>query len=881
MDLCANFCRGYERVGGAMIASCCRWLKLKAVFRRPVGLPKSTGSRVRLSTWMAVMALPVLVVGCGGGAKSTEDLLQPPSNLTYPQTSISATVGIAITTITPTVSGTVSSYSITPALPAGLAISSSSGAISGTPTAASAKASYTVTALNSAGSTTALVSITVAVAAPSNLVYPQTAISATVGKAITPDVPTVDGTVESYSIAPALPAGLTIDGSTGAISGTPTAVSAKNTYTVTASNSTGSTTADVTITVASGSTAILELGHTTGILSVRVSSDRALTEDIDGHWNLWDYGTGKILASGDGALTTPGINQRPFADDAHRIDLAGDLAGVETASEVEVFSAATGQELFTVPGATWFKLAVDGSYICTGSTSGLTVWSAAGLQEFTRTGNYYPAKVFAAPGQVQVALGPAGSTVIETDSVPSGDSTVSASFSGAFNTWFNDGRRFLTNLGNTVWVYSSSGVQQSVMNLNSVTGLTGQGDWIWSVGAWDSGSSDYPISVYAVGNATPVATYAAGVLDSIAPSGSFFAILRYEASTMQVIDLSGASPAATDHHLPDAAFQPEAFGAYSSSQWMVGNVTGVVLDGASLSGTARYFGYGSATGIAGSPSSIAVATSAGSILLFDATGAMQQESIKFLSGKLAMSADGAVLAASASGRFSQYVPDRSLNTYSLPSGALLSSIPYDVNSTTPVLTDFSLSASGQTLGQVLEDTSSGSSREVTGIDGSPVIWSDTGTQDPLVLSPDGTNFAAAGEDTLTAAGYVPTATLWTNGTLVTAIQATPEGWVDNTHLLAATYLQKDVLSERKYTGSNVYDPTGKLITTLPSSFPAIPNPHITSDGLVYDPLTNAVYSPSTGAAVWSGPSQKLNPQGAVAGSNIVYVNGHTVYVSTY
>src|SRR5689334_1840828 len=53
--------------------------------------------------------------------------------------------------------------------------------------------------------------------APSALSYssPQ---SYTVGTAITALMPTVTGTVTTYAVSPALPAGLAIDGTTGAIS---------------------------------------------------------------------------------------------------------------------------------------------------------------------------------------------------------------------------------------------------------------------------------------------------------------------------------------------------------------------------------------------------------------------------------------------------------------------------------------------------------------------------------------------------------------------------------------------------------------------------------------------------------------------------------------
>jgi beta-glucosidase len=84
--------------------------------------------------------------------------------------------------------------------------------------------------------------------APSNLSYAQADIVATVGTAITPDVPTVTGTVASWSVNPALPGGLALDAA-GAIAGTPTAESAATTYTVTASNSAGAATASVRVTV--------------------------------------------------------------------------------------------------------------------------------------------------------------------------------------------------------------------------------------------------------------------------------------------------------------------------------------------------------------------------------------------------------------------------------------------------------------------------------------------------------------------------------------------------------------------------------------------------------------------------------------------------------
>jgi hypothetical protein len=61
--------------------------------------------------------------------------------------------------------------------------------------------------------------------------------------------PTVTGTITNYTISPALPSGLSINGTSGIISGTPNATSPQTTYVVTASNAGGSISANVIITV--------------------------------------------------------------------------------------------------------------------------------------------------------------------------------------------------------------------------------------------------------------------------------------------------------------------------------------------------------------------------------------------------------------------------------------------------------------------------------------------------------------------------------------------------------------------------------------------------------------------------------------------------------
>lgn len=107
-----------------------------------------SAERRGLRSSLAMLAC-ALLVACGGD--SSPPPLPAPTGLAYPETG-TWVVGQAITPLTPTVSGTVSSFSVTPALPAGLALDTTSGALTGTPTTPTANATYVITAANSSGS---------------------------------------------------------------------------------------------------------------------------------------------------------------------------------------------------------------------------------------------------------------------------------------------------------------------------------------------------------------------------------------------------------------------------------------------------------------------------------------------------------------------------------------------------------------------------------------------------------------------------------------------------------------------------------------------------------------------------------------------------------
>lgn len=187
-----------------------------------------------------------------------------PSSISYNSPNIIATINSEITTRTPSYSGeTPTSWSISPALPTGISLDTSTGLITGTPTTLSASNSYTVTATNAGGSGTAGITVRVNDIAPSSLSYAVTSATYVPNVAITANSPTISGgSVVTWSVSPSLPTGLGLNASTGVISGTPTATKAATLYTITATNSGGSTTAQVTIAVSLAAPTNISYGQT-------------------------------------------------------------------------------------------------------------------------------------------------------------------------------------------------------------------------------------------------------------------------------------------------------------------------------------------------------------------------------------------------------------------------------------------------------------------------------------------------------------------------------------------------------------------------------------------------------------------------------------------
>ena len=170
--------------------------------------------------------------------------------ISYSGSSFIFNSGNSISSLNITATGTPASFAVSPSLPAGLTLNTGTGTISGTPTVSSAATNYTITATY-AGSVTASVSISFTVV-NYTITYINSPFVYITGFPIAPVAPVTKGaTPGSYSISSSLPAGLSFNTSTGVISGTATATSTSNNYTVTATYSNGITTSCI-IAIASG-----------------------------------------------------------------------------------------------------------------------------------------------------------------------------------------------------------------------------------------------------------------------------------------------------------------------------------------------------------------------------------------------------------------------------------------------------------------------------------------------------------------------------------------------------------------------------------------------------------------------------------------------------
>jgi len=309
----------------------------------PAGLNLDPATGLISGTPKVVAAAALYTVTATGSTGSTSVALSiavndlPPSGLSYPNLSSVYRRGVAIAPNAPSVSGgAVTSYLVSPALPAGLNLDPATGVISGTPSAPAAQAGYSVTAGNSGGTTAEVLTITVLDLAPAGLAYVTNPANYTRGLAIPANAPSsAGGAVVAYAVAPPLPAGLALDGATGVLTGTPAGLAPATVYAVTASNSGGSTAVDLTLGVHDPAPAGLSYTYASATFTVgtAIPQDRpTLTGGVPTLYTVSpDLPSGLGLDPVSGAIT--GTPKAVAVQASYRIT-AGNTGGSATADLV-------------------------------------------------------------------------------------------------------------------------------------------------------------------------------------------------------------------------------------------------------------------------------------------------------------------------------------------------------------------------------------------------------------------------------------------------------------------------------------------------------------------------------------------------------------------
>ncbi len=210
-----------------------------------LGINTSTGAITGTPTVAGTSNVTISATNSAGTGSATLVITvsNPPPPVISSSLTSTGTVGSAFS-YSITASGNPTSYGAT-GLPGGLGINTSTGAITGTPTSAGTS-NVTISATNGSGTGSATLVITVNSSASAPVISSSLTATGTVGTAFSYQI-AASGSPTLFG-ATGLPAGLSLNTGTGAISGTPTAAGTSNVL-ISATNGSGTGTATLVITV--------------------------------------------------------------------------------------------------------------------------------------------------------------------------------------------------------------------------------------------------------------------------------------------------------------------------------------------------------------------------------------------------------------------------------------------------------------------------------------------------------------------------------------------------------------------------------------------------------------------------------------------------------
>jgi len=141
---------------------------------------------------------------------------------------------------TPQIEGGVcNDFSVVPALPAGISLNPTTGALSGSPSDVVEANTYRITCKNGRGQAVCEFRLDVTEPAPRALTYPNLAEQYFVDAPIDIKPETQGSTCRNFSVTPALPKGMSLNPATGELSGSPSEVTTSATYRITGKNKGG------------------------------------------------------------------------------------------------------------------------------------------------------------------------------------------------------------------------------------------------------------------------------------------------------------------------------------------------------------------------------------------------------------------------------------------------------------------------------------------------------------------------------------------------------------------------------------------------------------------------------------------------------------------
>lgn len=605
---------------------------------------------------------------------------------------------------------------------------------------------------------------------------------------------------------------------------------------------------------------LIDIGHFIALQRLIQSGDRVLSQDrVNDRWILWDTTTLTAVTSG-------------LSSSSNYVGIAGNLVVIQTATGLNLRSATTGQLQATVSGApntiAQLGIADDGSYVWAALTGGgLKAWSAQGAVVLDVMGDYSNASLFAAPLEIRVAKGPAGTNRIETLPLGGGPSTLSPTFSQKFHSWMVDGERFFAVVDNAVSIYSKNAALVTSAALPTIESLGGTGNRFWT---FQGSTPGYPLRIYDTNSgATPIATYGYGLYTELFPSKQGLGVIPYADPEIHFIHLDAL---ATRKVIP-LPFKYSTHIAIDSMTgfWTVSNNAGVIYQqGTSQNPQAQgTLGCGAVLEIAGTPTGwAAIALASKRLLILDMNaGGVVEKVLPIYADKVKISNDGSVLVAWSE----RYQPKWQVGVYSLPAGNQIHNFSYS--------SDFAMSSTGQWLGLTSYPVKT---RQVTNINGTATFFGDDWTIKPPPLpSPNGAHIAAPDGKDIPKMGtnlYLANP-MGGKPTFINAVPGAVTGWIDDNRMLAYTVKIVDIgfppTPVAAYHKTFIYDPQGNVVASPPIPV-KLDEFDVVSASTVYSPHERKMYDLTTGATSWTSPL--AGTMSHAAGNQVIMEYKGAVYV---